>query len=76
VRLHPGRPCCLGIAGCSHVHRKLLVGVFAFFVGIPGPFHGLFNIDLGLFIAYAVSSVVFVTVSLMMPRGDILREKT
>jgi SSS family solute:Na+ symporter len=52
------------------------IGVVAFFVGIPGPFHGLFNIDLGLFIAYAVSTAVFVAVSLMMPHENILREET
>jgi SSS family solute:Na+ symporter len=46
------------------------IGVISFVVGMPGPFQGLFNIDLGLFIAYAVSSVVFVTVSLMTQRGS------
>lgn len=40
------------------------IGVVSFIVGMPGRFHGLFNIDLGLFIAYAVSAFVFVTVSL------------
>jgi SSS family solute:Na+ symporter len=42
-----------------------VIGVLSFVVGMPGPFQGLFNIDLGLFVAYAVSAVVFVSVSLM-----------
>jgi len=42
-----------------------VIGVFSFFVGIPGPLQGLLNIDLGLFIAYAVSAFVFITVSLL-----------
>ncbi|MGB2906515.1 MAG: hypothetical protein WBB73_05415, partial [Candidatus Aminicenantaceae bacterium] len=41
------------------------IGVVSFVVGMPGPFQGLFNIDLGLFVAYAVSGAVFVAVSLM-----------
>jgi SSS family solute:Na+ symporter len=41
------------------------IGVVSFAVGMPGPFQGLFNIDLGLFVAYIVSAVVFVSVSLM-----------
>ncbi len=40
------------------------IGVVSFLAGIPGPLNGLFNIDLGLFLAYAVSVVVFVGVSL------------
>ena len=40
------------------------IGVVSFLAGIPGRIHGLFNIDLGLFIAYAASTVVFVAVSL------------
>ena len=40
------------------------IGVAAFFVGIPGPLQGIINIDLGLLVAYAVSAVVFVLVSL------------
>jgi SSS family solute:Na+ symporter len=39
------------------------VGVVSFSAGIPGPLQGLFNIDLGLLIAYAVSAIVFVAVS-------------
>jgi SSS family solute:Na+ symporter len=42
-----------------------VIGVFSFCVGMPGPLEGLLNIDLGLFIAYAVSAFVFVTVSLL-----------
>ena len=40
-----------------------LVGVAAFAAGVPGPFHGLFNIDLALLVAFAVSAVVLVGVS-------------
>lgn len=42
-----------------------LIGGVSFVVGVPGPLSGLFNIDLGLFIAYAVSALVFITVSLL-----------
>lgn len=41
------------------------VGVVSFFIGIPGPLHGLMNTDLALLLAYAVSAVTLVTVSLM-----------
>ena len=41
------------------------IGVVSFFVGVPGPLQGLFNIDLGLLFAYAVSAAVFVSVSLL-----------
>jgi len=41
-----------------------VIGVGAFLVGLPGKLQGSFNVDLGLFIAYAVSSVVLVIVSL------------
>jgi SSS family solute:Na+ symporter len=41
------------------------IGVVSFLIGMPGPFRGLFNVDLGLFVAYAVSAVIFVAVSLM-----------
>jgi Na+/proline symporter len=44
------------------------IGVIAFLAGMPGPLNGLFNVDLGLFVAYAVSAMVFVGVSLMTPR--------
>ena len=40
------------------------IGIAAFLFGIPGPLQGIVNIDLGLFIAYAASAVVFVAVSL------------
>ena len=40
------------------------IGVVSFLSGIPGRMHGLFNIDLGLLLAYAASTVVFVGVSL------------
>jgi SSS family solute:Na+ symporter len=46
------------------------IGVASFIAGVPGPFQGLFNIDMGLLIAYAVSAVVFVTVSLMTSNHD------
>ncbi len=39
------------------------IGVFSFIAGVPGRASGLFNIDLGLLIAYAASTVVFVSVS-------------
>lgn len=40
------------------------IGISAFVVGVPGPLHGLFNIDLALLVAFAVSAVVLVGVSL------------
>ena len=40
------------------------IGIAAFAAGVPGPLHGVFNIDLALLIAFAVSAVVFVGVSL------------
>ncbi len=40
------------------------IGVAAFVVGVPGPLHGLFNIDLALLVAFVVSAMVFVGVSL------------
>lgn len=45
------------------------IGVAAFAAGAPGPFHGMFNIDLALLVAFAVSAVVFVVVSLAT-KGD------
>ena len=41
--------------GRRHRHRR-------FAAGVPGPFQGLFNIDLALLIAFAASAVVFVPV--------------
>ncbi len=46
------------------------IGVGSFLMGIPGPLHGLMNVDLGLFIAYAVSTVVFVAVSLYTSKDN------
>jgi SSS family solute:Na+ symporter len=40
------------------------IGLAAFAAGVPGPFHGLFNIDLALLIAFAVSALVLALVSL------------
>lgn len=40
------------------------IGVAAFLFGIPGPLHGLVNIDLALLGAFAVSAAIFVAVSL------------
>jgi SSS family solute:Na+ symporter len=42
-----------------------LVGVAAFAAGVPGPFHGLFNIDLALLVAFAASAAAFGVVSLL-----------
>jgi SSS family solute:Na+ symporter len=39
------------------------VGIAAFAAGIPGPLHGLVNIDLALLVAFAASAVAFVGVS-------------
>ena len=47
------------------------IGVVAFFGGIPGPIQGKFNIDLGLLIAYSVSALAFVAVSLMTSEKDL-----
>ena len=46
------------------------IGVSSFVAGVPGPFEGLFNIDLGLLTAYVVSAVVFVLVSLLTSDND------
>jgi SSS family solute:Na+ symporter len=40
------------------------IGIAAFAAGVPGPLHGLFNIDLALLVAFAASAVAFVGVSL------------
>lgn len=43
-----------------------IIGVTSFMVAaVPGPWKGLFNSDLGLLAAYAISAVVFVVVSLL-----------
>jgi len=39
------------------------IGVISFFAGIPGPLNGLFNIDLGLLVAYILSAITLITVS-------------
>lgn len=41
------------------------IGIFGFLSAMPGPLNGLINVDLALLIAYAVSAVVLVTVSLV-----------
>lgn len=41
-----------------------IVGVGAFFIGIPSPIQGIINTDLALMTAYLVSAVVLVVVSL------------
>lgn len=45
-----------------------LVGVASFLTGVPGPFQGWFNVDLGLLAAYGVSAAGFVGVTLTTPR--------
>lgn len=40
------------------------VGVFSFLAGVPSPLEGVMNVDLALLVAYLVSAVVFVGVSL------------
>jgi SSS family solute:Na+ symporter len=40
------------------------VGIAAFIAGMPGRFHGFVNVDLGLLLAYSLSAIVFVAVSL------------
>lgn len=44
------------------------IGLAAFAAGAPGPFHGAFNIDLGLLFAFAASAVAYVAVSLATRR--------
>jgi SSS family solute:Na+ symporter len=46
------------------------IGVASFVAGVPGPLQGLFNIDLGLLVAYVVSAIVFVSVGLMTRDQD------
>jgi len=48
-----------------------IIGVFSFFIAISGLTQKIFNIDLGLFIAYAVSAIVFITVSLYTSNKNI-----
>jgi SSS family solute:Na+ symporter len=42
-----------------------VVGVAAFVAGLPGRWHGAVSVDLGLLIAYSLSAIAFVSVSLM-----------
>jgi SSS family solute:Na+ symporter len=51
------------------------IGVISFGAGVPGPFQGLFNVDMGLFVAYAVSAVVFVVVSLATQNNNVVERK-
>ncbi|MHB8055408.1 MAG: sodium:solute symporter family protein [Candidatus Aminicenantales bacterium] len=39
-------------------------GVFAFLAGLPGPLHGIINVDFGLLAAYVLAAIVLITVSL------------
>ena len=50
-----------------------IVGVIAFAVSVPGPFEGQLNADMALLIAWLLSTVVFVVVTLMSPSA---REKS
>jgi SSS family solute:Na+ symporter len=45
------------------------VGVVSFAAGVPGPFNGLLNVDLGLLVAWVVSAVVFIAFSLASSRS-------
>ncbi len=47
-----------------------IVGVGAFFIGIPGPLNGLVNTDLALMIAYLISAVVLYGVSINDKKGQ------
>jgi SSS family solute:Na+ symporter len=48
-----------------------MVGVAAFFLGIPGPFAGIFNTDLALLIAYTISALTLIIVSLNDKTGKL-----
>lgn len=43
------------------------IGIAAFLAGVPGPLNGAFDIDFALLIAFAVSALVYVAVSLTSP---------
>lgn len=45
------------------------IGLASFAVGVPGPFQGAFNIDLGQLVAYGVSAFVFAAVSVATRRA-------
>ena len=47
-----------------------VIGIAAFVVGVPGPLHGSFNIDLALLVAFAASAVTLVGVSLLGDARD------
>jgi SSS family solute:Na+ symporter len=51
------------------------IGVGAFLLGIPSPWQGKVSIDLGLFIAYFLSLLVFVLVSLWTSQRRTLRRE-
>jgi SSS family solute:Na+ symporter len=46
------------------------IGVAAFAAGVPGPFRGLLEVDLALLVAFLVSAVVFVGVTLLDGSGS------
>lgn len=50
-----------------------IVGVGAFLVGIPSPISGIINVDLALMLAYLVSAVVLVAVSVTDKNGKKIR---
>jgi len=50
-----------------------MIGVAAFAAGVPGPFNGVFNIDMALLGAFALSAVVFVGVSFATASPQIAR---
>jgi solute:Na+ symporter, SSS family len=52
-----------------------VIGVGAFLLGIPSPWQGKVSIDLGLFIAYFLSLLVFVLVSLWTSQRRTLRRE-
>ena len=50
-----------------------IVGVGAFLIGIPSPISGIINVDLALLLAYLLSAVVLVAVSLADKNGKKIR---
>ena len=52
------------IGALSAIYVGGIIGVFSFLVAVFGLAQKILNVDLGLFIAYATSALVFVTVSL------------
>jgi solute:Na+ symporter, SSS family len=49
-----------------------VVGVAALVSGMPGRLHGFISVDLGLLVAYSVSAIAFVVVSLMTKQAGSL----